>query len=78
MALGDKPEDGAKKQSPRLDEEARRLASKRRHDERAADIRMTALNRQLQDMIRQGKEALGTTVDVEMDGGKGGSWEDDE
>ncbi|KAL2204775.1 hypothetical protein CC79DRAFT_1370588 [Sarocladium strictum] len=78
MALGDKPEDGSKKQSPRLDEEARRLASKRRHEERAADIRMTALNRQLQDMIRQGKEALGTTVDVEMDGGKGGSWEDDE
>lgn len=76
--VGEKPGDSAKKQSPRLDEEARRLASKRRHEERAADIRMTALNRQLQDMIRQGKEALGTTVDIEMDGAKGSSWEDDE
>jgi hypothetical protein len=57
--------------------------------ERDADAKVDALNAQLLSMIRQGREALGTKVEVEMDeggmgmdfgrgnGGRGG-WEDDE
>lgn len=57
--------------SPRLDAEAKHLAARRKMEERDADVRMATLNKQLQDMIRQGREALGTTVEVE------GNWEDD-
>lgn len=56
--------------SPRLDAEAKHLAVRRQLEERDADVRMSAFNKQLQDMIRQGKEALGTTVEVD------GGWED--
>ncbi|EHK20882.1 uncharacterized protein TRIVIDRAFT_116487, partial [Trichoderma virens Gv29-8] len=56
--------------SPRLDAEARKLAVRRQMEERDADERMSAFNKQLQDMIRQGREALGTTVEVEP------GWED--
>lgn len=59
--------------SPRLDAEARRLASRRQMQERNADARMAAFNKQLQDMIRQGREALGSTIDVDI--GDAG-WED--
>ncbi|KAL7925707.1 hypothetical protein ACQKWADRAFT_282776 [Trichoderma austrokoningii] len=59
--------------SPRLDAEARRLASRRQMEERNADARMAAFNKQLQDMIRQGREALGSTIDVDV--GDAG-WED--
>ncbi|KAJ2896030.1 hypothetical protein MKZ38_005915 [Zalerion maritima] len=55
-------------QSPRLTDEARHLATKRLAVEREVDARMNAFNRSLQDMIRQGKEALGTKVEVEFDG----------
>lgn len=41
-------------------------------EERDTDVRISAFNKQLQDMIRQGKEALGTTIEVE------GTWEDDD
>ena len=68
-------DDGAAS-SPRLDAEARQLAERRRAAERDADVRMEAFNKQLMDMIRQGREALGTSVDVEMD--MSGGWEDDE
>ena len=61
--------------SPRLDAEARQLAARRQRQDRVADVRISAFNKQLQDMIRQGKEALGTTVEV--DGGDGG-WEYEE
>ncbi|GJN80378.1 hypothetical protein VFPFJ_01464 [Purpureocillium lilacinum] len=61
--------------SPRLDAEAKKLATRRKMEERDADVRIAAFNKRLQDMIRQGKEALGTTVEV--DGGDGG-WEDDD
>jgi hypothetical protein len=44
-------------------------------EERDADFRMAAFNKRLQDMIRQGKEALGTTIEV--DGAEGG-WEDED
>ncbi|KAL1864160.1 hypothetical protein VTK73DRAFT_6138 [Phialemonium thermophilum] len=62
--------------SPRLDAEAKRLAQRQLAAERAADARMEALNKQLMDMIRQGREALGTTVEVEMD--SVGDWEEEE
>ncbi|KAF7555790.1 hypothetical protein G7Z17_g1900 [Cylindrodendrum hubeiense] len=58
--------------SPRLTDEAKHLAARRKMEERDADVRISAFNKQLQDMIRQGKEALGTTIEVE------GTWEDDD
>lgn len=64
--------------SPRLDAEARKLAARRKRDDDDTDYRIEAFNKQLQDMIRQGKEALGTTIEVEngeAEGGEGG-WED--
>ncbi|KAK1768133.1 hypothetical protein QBC33DRAFT_449748 [Phialemonium atrogriseum] len=70
-------EDGAAAvDSPRLDAEARQLAQRKIAAERDADVRMEAFNKRLMAMIRQGKEALGTTVEVEMD--CGGGWEDEE
>ncbi|KAI5459752.1 hypothetical protein BGZ63DRAFT_359227 [Mariannaea sp. PMI_226] len=59
-------------QSPRLDAEAKHLAARRKMEERDTDVRISAFNKQLQDMIRQGREALGTTIEVE------GNWEDDD
>ncbi|TPX11766.1 uncharacterized protein E0L32_007503 [Thyridium curvatum] len=66
--------------SPRLDAEAQRLAARKRAVERDTDARMDAFSARLRDMIRQGKEALGTTVEVDgtaEDGGDEG-WLDDE
>ncbi|CAJ2514071.1 Uu.00g021900.m01.CDS01 [Anthostomella pinea] len=66
--------------SPRLDAEARKLAAKRLQEEMDADLRINDFNSRLKDMIRQGKEALGTTIEVELDGeGERGfdPWEDD-
>ncbi|OAQ66011.1 hypothetical protein VFPPC_07629 [Pochonia chlamydosporia 170] len=59
--------------SPRLDAEAKHLAARRHREERDTDVRIAAFNKQLQDMIRQGKEALGTTIEVD---GEDGGWED--
>ncbi|KAL2129766.1 hypothetical protein VTI74DRAFT_7318 [Chaetomium olivicolor] len=75
--------------SPRLDAEARQLAQRKLAAERDADARVDAFNARLLSMIRQGREALGTKVevdmldDVELDfksggGGGGGGWEDDD
>lgn len=61
--------------SPRLDAEAKHLAARRMREERDTDVRMATFNARLKEMIRQGKEALGTRVEV--DGGDGG-WEDEE
>jgi hypothetical protein len=61
--------------SPRLDAEAKKLAARRKMEDRDTDYRINSFNKQLQDMIRQGKEALGTTIEVE---GADGGWEDDE
>ncbi|KAF4997893.1 hypothetical protein FGRMN_3532 [Fusarium graminum] len=58
-------------ESPRLTAEAKHLAARRKMEERDADVRINAFNKQLQDMIRQGREALGTTIEVE------GNWDDD-
>lgn len=68
--------DGDADASPRLNAEAKQLAARRKMEERDADVRIAAFNKRLQDMIRQGKEALGTTVDVEIEGG-GDAWEDE-
>lgn len=73
----------AETESPRLDAEARQLAQRKLAAERDADARVDAFNARLLSMIRQGREALGTKVEVEMDGdglfgGRGGGeWEDD-
>lgn len=61
-------------ESPRLDPEARELAARREREERDADEQFAAFNARLRDMIREGKEALGTRVDVE---GEGDAWMDD-
>lgn len=59
--------------SPRLDDEGRQLATKRFATEKRNYSRLDRLNAELQGLIRQGQEALGTTVDVDMDDG----WEAD-
>ncbi|RKU48854.1 hypothetical protein DL546_007735 [Coniochaeta pulveracea] len=70
--------------SPRLTAEAKQLAAKKMAADREADVKMEAFNRRLMDMIRQGKEALGTKVEVEQDGDVGMSvgetpgWFDDD
>ena len=75
-------EDGLSlKASPRLDGEAKHLAKKKIAAERDADANIDAFNEKLLQMIRQGKEALGTKVEVLDERGAGGSsgvWEDDE
>ena len=53
--------------SPRLDAEAKKLAAKRHRQEKKHDVQMDDFNQRLQDMIRQGKEALGTRIDVDED-----------
>lgn len=65
--------------SPRLTEEAKELAQRKLAAERDTDARVDAFNAHILDMIRQGKEALGTTVEVFDDGAGmgGGGWEDD-
>lgn len=62
--------------SPRLDAEAKHLATRRKLEERDADVRISAFNKRLQDMIRQGREALGTTI--EIDEGGEAEWEDEQ
>ncbi|KAK0636960.1 hypothetical protein B0T17DRAFT_613616 [Bombardia bombarda] len=58
--------------SPRLDAEAKHLAQRKLAAERDTDKNIDAFNARLLNMIRQGKEALGTTVEVLDDGGGGG------
>lgn len=60
--------------SPRLDDEGRQLASKRFATEKRNYSRLDRLNAELQGLIRQGQEALGTTVDVDMEDE---GWEED-
>jgi hypothetical protein len=67
-----------KDNSPRLDAKARSLAARRMKEEMEADSRISDFNARLRDMIRQGKEALGTTYEVESDderGRAGDPWE---
>jgi hypothetical protein len=64
--------------SPRLDPEAKELATRKLREERDADARIAAFNARLRDMIREGKEALGTKVEVEIEGGDDGGWMDED
>lgn len=59
--------------SPRLDDEGRQLATRRFVVQKKNDSRLDRLNEELQGLIRQGQEALGTKFDVDMDEG----WEED-
>lgn len=59
--------------SPRLDNEGRQLATKRFVTERKNDSRLDRLNAELQGLIKQGQQALGTKFDVDMDE----NWEED-
>ncbi|KAK6852900.1 hypothetical protein PG995_011451 [Apiospora arundinis] len=68
--------------SPRLDPEVQHMVARRQREERAADARINDFNARLQEMIRQGKEALGTTIEVDGDmdytgGGAADHWEDE-
>ncbi|KAI1182167.1 hypothetical protein F5B17DRAFT_210722 [Nemania serpens] len=66
--------------SPRLDAKGRNLAVQRMKKEMETDMRINDFNARLRDMIRQGKEALGTTYEVELDDEgdpEGGMWESD-
>ncbi|KAK6957244.1 hypothetical protein Daesc_000026 [Daldinia eschscholtzii] len=65
--------------SPRLDAEAKNLAARRLQEDIETDIRMNDFNARLRDMIRQGKEALGTKVDIEIHDNMEGvdTWEDE-
>ncbi|TQV92801.1 hypothetical protein IF1G_08725 [Cordyceps javanica] len=73
---GDPGEPPHNDDSPRLDAEAKHLAARRKMEERDADVRISAFNKRLQDMIRQGKEALGTTIEIDDAGGD--DWVDEE
>ncbi|OAA66486.1 hypothetical protein SPI_01062 [Niveomyces insectorum RCEF 264] len=64
--------------SPRLDDEAKRLAAQNLAAEKNADAKIEAFNLRLKEMIRQGKEALGTTFEIDGDGEQDDFWEDDE
>ncbi|KAK7927499.1 hypothetical protein PG985_004497 [Apiospora marii] len=67
--------------SPRLDAEAQRMVARRLQEERAADARINDFNARLQDMIRQGQEALGNSIEIDggmgYGGGAGTRWDDE-
>ncbi|KAF6805735.1 hypothetical protein CSOJ01_09303 [Colletotrichum sojae] len=60
--------------SPRLDAEAKRLAARRARDEQDSDALIDDFNHRLKEMIRQGREALGTKIEID---GDDGGWMDD-
>ncbi|KAL0930680.1 uncharacterized protein CTRU02_214755 [Colletotrichum truncatum] len=60
--------------SPRLDAEAKKLAARRARDEHDSDARIDDFNQRLKEMIRQGREALGTKIEID---GDDGGWMDD-
>lgn len=70
-----KPKESEAQGSPRLTDEAKKLAAKRRREEHESDVRINDFNARLKEMIRQGKEALGTTIEVD---GDGGGWESED
>ncbi|ORY64792.1 uncharacterized protein BCR38DRAFT_457122 [Pseudomassariella vexata] len=69
--------DLVEERSPRLDPEAKKLAARRMHEEREADARINDFNARLKEMIRQGKEALGSSIEIEGDGDGDGYWDDE-
>ncbi|KAG8166843.1 hypothetical protein KVR01_002532 [Diaporthe batatas] len=61
--------------SPRLDDEAKRLAAQRAAAEKRNTTRLDRLNGELQALIRQGQAALDTEFDVQM-GDADDGWDD--
>lgn len=55
----------ASQQQAYVSPEAERFVKRQAKQDRAADKAMSSMSKQLQDLIRQGQEALGTKVDVE-------------
>ena len=51
--------------------EAERFVRRQAKQDRKADAAMSSMSKQLQDLIRQGQEALGTKYDIEDEGGGG-------
>jgi hypothetical protein len=64
--MGVKPTTAMNPDSPAA-KEAQRWAAMKRKEEREADESIRRLDAQLKAMIREGKEALGTKVEVELD-----------
>uniref|UniRef100_L2FGQ4 Uncharacterized protein n=1 Tax=Colletotrichum fructicola (strain Nara gc5) TaxID=1213859 RepID=L2FGQ4_COLFN len=62
------------RESPRLTTEAKKLAARRVRDEQDSDARIDDFNQRLKEMIRQGREALGTKIEID---GDDGCWMDD-
>jgi hypothetical protein len=61
-------EGGAKQSSDTTaSPDVQRFEKKIRRKERKEDESIQRLNKQLQDMIKEGKEALGTTIEIEDD-----------
>ncbi|KKY35887.1 hypothetical protein UCDDA912_g04160 [Diaporthe ampelina] len=63
--------------SPRLDDEAKKLAAQRAAAEKRNTSRLDKLNGELQALIRQGQAALDTEFDVEMGEGDDDGWDED-
>lgn len=63
--------------SPRLDDEAKKLAAQRAAAEKRNTSRLDKLNGELQALIRQGQAALDTEFDVEMREGDDDGWDED-
>ena len=47
--------------------EAQKWAAVKKREDLEADITMRRMDKQLKDLIRQGKEALGTKIEVEIE-----------
>lgn len=58
-----------KADSTNVSPEARRFVRRQAKQDRAADKTMNNMSRQLEDLIRQGQAALGTTISVEAEAG---------
>lgn len=63
--------------SPRLDDEAKKLAAQRAAAEKRNTSRLDKLNGELQALIRQGQAALDTEFDVEMGDGDDDGWDEE-
>lgn len=63
-----------------VDDDVQRYSAKRKREIKQADASMKRLNQQLQAMIKQGKDALASTVQIEdeMDDYQGGGADDDD
>lgn len=68
-----RPSSSHKEHSPQayVSPEAEKFVRRQAKQDRAADKAMSSMSRQLQDLIRQGQQALGTRYAIEDDGGGG-------